>query len=103
MSITDSFPGMVPGKPLRNFVVAIVGVTVFVIVHLALPLLLLFAIGTNRHGMGDKVANSPFGRLPGLSEPGWKAGGAAFIYMLIVFVAFGAALMAAGFEGFLLR
>lgn len=89
MGTTDHVPLMKKGATKRNITVFLLYFILLPIVIIALPFYLLFAIGTNRNGLGDKVSESPLSAIPGVSGGGWSAG-------IVVFVGTFAALMVLG-------
>ncbi|QLK25388.1 hypothetical protein HYG81_15035 [Natrinema zhouii] len=91
MAFTDRIPLMESGATGRNIVVAILYFVLLPFVVIALPFYLLFAIGTNRNGLGDTVANSPLGALPGVGGGGWSAGIVVFAIVIIALGVVGAA------------
>lgn len=99
MSFIEAVPGMASGSTVRNVAIAVLYLVLLPLVVIALPFYVLYAVGTNRNGLADTIAGSPLGRLPGLGSTGWKAGGAAFIYVLVAFLVLGAALPSGGGTG----
>ena len=91
MGFSDHFPGMRSGQHLRNIIIGLLAVILFPLTIAALPFYLFFAVGTNRHGLADRLSNSSLSRLPGLDRGGWTAGAATFVYVFVVFAFIGAA------------
>jgi micrococcal nuclease len=82
MPITDTIPGMKPGDTGRNAVLAAVYLVFLPLVLTVLVFYLPFAVATNRHLLGDRLANSPLGQLPPIQNGGWQAGLTVFIGLL---------------------
>lgn len=91
MSLAERIPFMEAENRRRN-VLVVLGVLVilsiiiqFPLVLLLIPLYLLFAIGTNHKDLRERLLDSPFRKLPGVSgEGGWKTAGAVFAYSFFV-------------------
>lgn len=79
-SVIWTLPLLERGKTGRNVAVGFMYL-------LFLPYVLLiwipYTIGTNKNGWGDKVANSPLGKVPGISNGGWSAGIAIFLLLVL--------------------
>lgn len=91
MAITDSVPGMERGETTRNIIIALVYLLLWPFI---LTIYVPFAVATNRHDWGDKLANSPLGRFPPIRNGGWQAGITVFITIVVLvgaFAAFGSA------------
>lgn len=91
MSVTDHIPGMEAGNSGRNIVVGLLYLVLFPLVLLLLPFYAFLALGMNRNGIADVVTDSPLGGLPGLGDGGWKAGAAAFVYLIVALAVISAA------------
>lgn len=90
MGIVDHVPLVKEGATTRNIIVAALYLVLLPVVLVLLPFYLLFAIGTNRNGLGDAVANSPLGSIPGVGGGGWSAAIVIFVGVLVIFGALGA-------------
>ncbi len=75
---------MKPGATKRNVALAVVAVVLFPFTLLIALVYVPVALATNRRGLADVVGDTPLGRLPGLSEPGWKTGAASFVYLFVL-------------------
>lgn len=92
MAIPDHVPLMKKGSTKRNLVVVALYLVFLPIVLIVFPFYLLFAIGTNRNGLGHAIANSPLSSIPGVGGGGWSAAIIIFIGVMVIFGAMGAAL-----------
>lgn len=92
MAIADHIPLAQSGNTRRNIGVAILYLLLLPVVLFAFPFYLLYAIGTNRNGLGDAVAESPLGSIPGVGGGGWSAAIVVFVIVLVALAAFGAVL-----------
>jgi hypothetical protein len=90
MAIADHLPLFKAGHTKRNIAVGAVYLLLLPLLILLIPFYLLIAIGTNRHGLGDTVADSPLGAIPGVSGGGWSAGIVVFVLIILVFGVIGA-------------
>jgi micrococcal nuclease len=87
--LAAAVPLLDPGATARNVLVAVL--------YLAfLPFTvaggIAYAVGTNRYGMGDRLADSPLGRIPTVENGGWQAAASVFVAVLVFFALAGAAL-----------
>lgn len=94
MAISDHVPLAKAGSTKRNVVVALLYFILLPVVIGLFPFYLLFAIGTNRNGLGDAVANSPLGSIPGVGGGGWSSAVVVFAVTLVAFGAIGAVMPA---------
>lgn len=92
MGLTDHIPLMAPGATARNAILAILYVVMFPFVLAALPFYLAYAVGTNRHGLADSLADSPLGAIPTIEHGGWQAALTMFVLAIVLLAAVGAAL-----------
>lgn len=91
MAASTHIPLMKPGSTVRNIAIGSLYFFLLPLVIVLLPFWLLYAIGTNRHGLGDTVANSPLGRIPGVGSGGWSAGIVVFFLAIVLLIFIGAA------------
>jgi competence protein ComEC len=73
MAVSDHVPGLVSGATTRNVVVGVCYLVVLPLVIVALPFYLLVAVGTNRNGLAETLAESPLGVVPSIRAGGWSA------------------------------
>jgi micrococcal nuclease len=84
---------MQPGRSLRNIFVAIVYLLFSpLILVLGLYLYVPYAIATNRHNLGNRLANSPLGAIPTIRNGGIQSAATVFVAFIIIPSALGAAM-----------
>ena len=94
MGPPDHIPGMVSGNIRRNLAVGLLYLLVFPLVVLALPFFLLYAVGTNRKGLADALAESPLAAIPPVEKGGWQSAITLFVAGILIIGVFGALLPA---------
>lgn len=90
--LTATLPLMAPGATSRNVLVALLYLVVLLFFFWLIPFYLAYAVGTNRHGWADRLADSPLGALPPIEKGGWQAALTVFVAVVVLFAIVGAAL-----------
>jgi len=75
---------MKPGQKKRNAIIGGIALLFFPLTLLVLTFYLPIAIGLNRNGLADIIADSQLSRIPGLDAGGWKAASVSFIGLLVL-------------------
>lgn len=92
MALTERVPLMQPGATVRNVLVILLYFVIFPFIIIAIPFFLLYAVGTNRNGLADTLADSPLGAIPTIEAGGWQAGITVFVIAIVLLGVVGAAL-----------
>lgn len=87
--LASRIPLVEPGVTARNVLLGLLAVAFLPFVVAGA---LAYGVETNRHGLGDRLADSPLGRIPTVENGGWRAAACAFVAALLFFALLGAAL-----------